>query len=348
MLDDLNVLGQRDPQDALSVAANEWRQVTFEAAVEQGEHDNRLIDRIVLAGMGGSSLAALLVKSWLRADLSVPFEVVRDYNLPEYVNENTLVIASSCSGNTEETLSCFDDAIAKGAQLAVLTSGGELLRRARERDVAYILLPDRSQVEPRMTTIAQMRALTKIFAHFGVLDAQFYRQIGDTAGWLEGEVLNWMKEVTTDRNYAKQLSLLAVGKTAMFYGGSITSPLAYKWKISWNENSKNIAFWNEYPEFNHNEFMGWTSHPIEKPFVVFDLVSNLEHSQIQKRFEVSDRLLSGKRPKANQVNLAGSSVIEQLLWGTILADFVSIYLAVLNGVNPTPVELIERLKSELT
>lgn len=158
---------------------------------------------------------------------------------------------------------------------------------------------------------------------------------------------DWTPNVTTDKNLAKQLALLAVGKTAVIYGGEITAPLAYKWKISWNENSKNVAFWNEYPEFNHNEFLGWTSHPVEKPYVIFDLFSRFEHSQVQRRFEISDRLLSGMRPKATRVELVGDSVLAQLLWGCILADFVSIYLAILNGVDPTPVALIEKLKQEL-
>ncbi len=127
----------------------------------------------------------------------------------------------------------------------------------------------------------------------------------------------------------------------------MTAPVAYKWKISWNENAKNVAFWNEFPEFNHNEFLGWTSHPVEKPFAVFDIISNFEHPQIIKRFDVSDRLLSGLRPKSTVVNLKGDSLIKQLLWGSILADYVSIYLAILNGVDPVPVVLIEKLKKEL-
>ena len=124
--------------------------------------------------------------------------------------------------------------------------------------------------------------------------------------------------------------------------------MAYKWKISWNENAKNVAFWNEYPEFNHNEFIGWTSHPVEKPFAVFDLVSSFEHPRILNRFEISDRLLSGQRPKSTVINLAGKSTIQQLLWGSILADFTSIYVAILNNVNPMPVQLIEKLKAELS
>ena len=168
-----------------------------------------------------------------------------------------------------------------------------------------------------------------------------------TAVALGQETLQWVSGVTTDNNYAKQLALMSVGKTPVFYGGDLTSPVAYKWKTVWNTNAKNVAFWDEYPEFNHNGFIGWTSHPIEKPFAVFDLVSSFENPQILKRFTVSDRLLSGQRPKALTIELKGDSVIAQLLWGSILADFTSIYVAILNGVDPMPVPIVEKLKKEL-
>jgi glucose/mannose-6-phosphate isomerase len=127
----------------------------------------------------------------------------------------------------------------------------------------------------------------------------------------------------------------------------LTGPAAYKWKISWNENAKNVAFCGVYPEVNHNEFIGWASHPVEKPFAVFDLVSSFEHPRILKRFEISDRLLSGRRPKATPIQLAGDTPLRQLLWACIFADFASIYVAVLNNVDPTPVDLVEKLKKEL-
>ena len=347
MLDDANVLKQRDHKGALSVAAGEWQQATYDAAVLAGAHDGRAIEKVVLAGMGGSALAALLVRAWLSDVLPVPFEVVREYHLPAYVDQNTLVIASSCSGNTEETLSCLDDAEAAGAQLAVLASGGKLLERAEAGDIAHIVLPDRSQIEPRMTTVAQMRALTRLLAHFGIIGDEYCRQIAAASDWLRQESALWESSVPTDHNYAKQLALQSVGKTPVFYGGSLMAPVAYKWKISWNENAKNTAFYNQYPEFNHNEFMGWTSHPVEKPFAIFDLISSFEHPQVIKRFKVSDKLLSGRRPKARTIELQGDTLLKQLLWAAILADFASIYLAILNNVDPTPVKLIEKLKQEL-
>lgn len=345
MLDDNNVLKQRDPSGALLIAAEQYKQAGFDGPIINPESDGREITQIVVAGMGGSALAALSVKSWLNDSLRLPFEVVRTYNLPEYVNKNTLVIASSYSGNTEETVECFHEAREKGAQLAVITSGGKLQALAGEHDVAHILVP--AEIQPRMAVIYNLRALVKLFVHFGVVAEERFVEIAEVADWLHSETKQWEADVTVAKNYAKQLALLAVGKTPVMYAGNLMAPVAYKWKISWNENAKNVAFWDEIPEFNHNEFIGWSSHPVEKPFVIFDLISHLEHPRILKRFEITDRLLSGMRPKSNVVEIKGDSVIQQILWASVLADFVSIYVAILNGVDPTPVALVEKLKKEL-
>jgi len=345
MLDDDNVLRQRDPKGALGVAASQPEQARFSVQVIHPENDGREINKIVVVGMGGSALAALLAKTWLKSELMVPFEVVRTYDVPGYVDYNTLVIASSYSGNTEETLSGLDQARSRNAQLAVIAAGGKLEEIAEHGDIAHVELPE--GFPQRMALIYNLRALTALLAHFNVLHFDRFAEIADCSEWLEEETRNWTPNVTTDKNYAKQLALLSVGKTPVFYAGSTMAPVAYKWKISWNENAKNVAFWNEYPEFNHNEFMGWTSHPVEKPFAIFDLISNFEHPRILKRFEISDRLLSGKRPKAMTVKLKGDTILAQALWAGILADFVSIYVAILNGVDPTPVGLIEKLKTEL-
>lgn len=345
MLDDTNFLKQRDPQDALAIAAAQYSQTEFDAQVWNDENDGRPLQNIVVAGMGGSALAALLAKAWLKTDIKMPFEVLRSYDLPAYVGESTLVIASSYSGNTEETVSALQQAEVKGAQLAIIAAGGKLIDIAGSDHVAHVQLPE--NLQPRMAVIYNLRALISLLVMFGIVDQSKFDEIKATSDWLRAESTKWTGNVLTDNNYAKQLAGIAVGKTAVFYGGALTAPVAYKWKISWNENAKNVSFWNEYSEFNHNEFMGWASHPVEKPFAVFDLISNLEHSQILKRFEVSDRLLSGLRPKATVIHLAGETALQQLLWGSILADFVSIYVAILNNVDPTPVALIEKLKKEL-
>ena len=138
-----------------------------------------------------------------------------------------------------------------------------------------------------------------------------------------------------------------LGKSTVIYAGPKLAPAAYKWKISFNENAKAIAWWNVYPEFNHNEFLGWTKQPEHKPYTVIDLRSSLEHPQVQKRFEVSSRLLSGVRPEPIVVTAVGETLLDQLLSVIALGDFVSLYQGILAGINPTPVELIEKLKTEL-
>lgn len=346
MLDDANVLNQRDPEDALGVAAKEWEQVLFDTKVINDQHDDRPITKVVVAGMGGSALAALLAKAGLQSVLTTTFEVVREYDLPAYVDASTLVIASSYSGNTEETLACLQQAQAQSAQVGVLAAGGQLVEVAAAAGIARVEIP--AGLQPRMAVLFNLRALVSLLANFDVVSQDVVEQVAAPAEWLKAETQQWLPDVATDKNQAKQLALLAVGKTPVFYGGRLTGPVAYKWKISWNENAKNVAFWNVYPETNHNEFIGWSSHPVDKPFVVFDLKSSFEHERILKRFEITDKLLSGLRPKAVTIDMAGDSPLAQMLWGCILADFVSIYVAILNGVDPTPVVLVEKLKTELT
>jgi glucose/mannose-6-phosphate isomerase len=347
MLDDMNVLKQRDSERTLDSTGHQYEQLTMELAVAEPEHDSRPIKNIVFAGMGGSGLAPEFVQAWLDVALPVPLEVVKSYQLPAYADESTLVIAGSCSGNTEEILSAYQQARQRNCQIAIITGGGDLLATALRDCIVHVALP-RIEIQPRMQTFVQVRALVVLLDHFGVLKARPHLEaMASAADWLRDTTNNWTKDTPMEHNYAKQLALMAVGKTPVIYGGYATRSLAYKWKISFNENAKNVAFWNYYPEFNHNEFIGWTSHPVDKPFVIFDLASDLEHSQIQKRFEISDRLLSGMRPKANTVYLEGDSLLEKLLSGHVLADFVSIYVGILNNVDPGPVKLITKLKQEL-
>ena len=345
MLDDAHVIKQRDKSDALGVAAGLSRQAGYGVQLEFADHDHRPLDSVVIAGMGGSALAADIAKTLLASTANTPLMVVKGYELPHFVGKNTLVIVSSHSGNTEETVSCLSEALRRGCQVAVTATGGTLVERAGAEQIMLARFPHDTQ--PRMAVIYNLRCILAILVEFEVTPKSLLDEMQSAEKWLAHESDAWVKEMPIERNYAKQLALIAVGKTPVFYGGELTAPLAYKWKISWNENAKNVAFWNQYPEFNHNEFLGWTSHPIEKPFVIFDIMSDLELPRVTKRFILSDKLLSGRRPKANQIHLAGDSILKQLLWGAILADFVSIYVAILNNVDPTPVDLIERFKKEL-
>lgn len=345
MLDDAQILKQRDRLGALDVAAKLHAQISREIPVVNEDHDGRELRHVIVAGMGGSALAADAAKVLLRDTLPIPLEVVKDYALPAYAAKHTLVIASSHSGNTEETVSCLRQAIKRGCQIAVIATGGEVVRIAEQHQIAFAHIPNDTQ--PRMGMLYNLRGLFTLLHNFNLLSSSWLRQLDDAEPWIARESALWRKDIPTKRNYAKQLALIAVGKTPVFYAGSLMAPVAYKWKISWNENAKNVAFWNYFPEFSHNEFIGWTSHPVEKPFAVFDLISNLENPRILKRFALSDKMLSGKRPKSTVVPLQGETILEQMLWGSILADFVSIYVGILNNVDPTRVDLIEKFKKAL-
>ncbi len=346
MLDDINVIKQYDPGDVLSGVLNIPEQARYEVVVHEGSNQRRDFKNIVIAGMGGSALAADIVRVLTAGWLHLPLEVVKGYDLPGFVGEETLVIAVSHSGNTEETLSCYQQALDKKSCLAVMSTGGELIKRANNDNITYVQIPAGTQ--PRMSTIYHLRGLLKLLHNFWVIDGDLYNQVADSADWLEGEISHWTPAAPEVNNLAKQIAKMTIGKTLVMFGGELTWPLAYKWKISWNESAKNLAFSNQYPEFNHNEFIGWSSHPVEKPFTVFDIRSNLERARIRERMELSDRLLSGKRPKAHVLELQGRTLMQQLLWGLVLADAASIYTAILNGVNPGPVHLIEKLKAELS
>jgi len=344
MLDDLKTIHARDAQDALGVAEKQWQQYKHHFKF-QWEPPNR-VHKIVVAGMGGSGLAAKVIKSW--PGPPVHYDVIQNYDLPEYADQFTLLVCSSYSGNTEETISVLEQAMSRPEDIrpmiVVIASGGKLLEAAQAQNLPHIQLPGNFQ--PRMTLGYQMRALLEVLEQTGVLSGAL-GQLDEAADWLKGHMDNWLPVVPTSRNHAKQLALELMGKSPVIYAGPRLFPAAYKWKISFNENAKNVAWCNELPEFNHNEFLGWTSHPTEKPYAVVDLRSNLEHKRVQKRFKATEKLLSGKRPAPYVVDAQGGTLIEQLLWTIALGDFTSLYLALLNGLNPSPVDLIEKLKAEL-
>lgn len=342
ILDDLNVISQRDPQGALDIIADSASQLNWEAVIEQPDNGQFRPLKLILAGMGGSAQPGKLAQKWL--DLEIPFMVVSDYSLPRWVDENTLVIASSFSGNTEETISSLHGAQDRGATVVVMAAGGKLIDIAKQHNLPFIQIMKVAQ--PRYSAIAQLKAIVRFLEHYRLVEGA-YDEINALGNMVSGLVDQSAATVKIVDNRAKQLAIQCVGKTPIIYSSSLFSPVAYKWKISFNENSKNTAWWNELPEFSHNEFIGWSSHPVDKPFAIIDLRSSFDHPRVKQRFELSERLLSGQRPASHEVQLLGDSVLAQMIYGFILGDLVSIYLGILNGVNPTPVALVEELKKQL-
>ena len=341
MLDDLKLIHERDSQDALGIAEKQGQQLEYSFDLAELSFP---IEHVVYAGMGGSALAALLSQTW--PGYKVPFEIARNYTLPAYVSDKTLCIVSSYSGNTEESISALTEAEAKTPHIIIITSGGKLAEVAEDKGYPLLRLP--TGFQPRHAVLYNLKALVTVLERAGlVATSEAEAELHAAGQFLQAAVSRWIPTIPTKDNFAKQLALECVGKSVVIYAGPKLAPAAYKWKISFNENAKNIAWWNQLPEFNHNEFLGWTSHPVDKPYTIIDLRSHLELQRVQKRFEVTERLLSGKRPAPEIVQAQGDTILQQLLWTVALGDFVSLYTALLNGLNPTPVDLIEKFKQAL-
>ncbi len=341
MIDDLKQLHNLDKQDALGVAEKQYQQLEqkYQVNIQKTTADN-----IVVAGMGGSALAAAISLSWPAHNL--PFQIVRGYDIPSYVNEKTFFIASSYSGNTEETLAALEQAEAKKAQIAVISSGGKLAEIAAQKGYPLISLP--ASMQPRYAVLYGLKGLMTLLDAAGLIsDPNALSELEAASGFLQKATSNWRATVPAKDNLAKQIAQEVIGKSVVIYSGPKLAPAGYKWKISFNENAKQVAWCNQFPEFNHNEFIGWSKQPAHKPYAVIDLRSNLENDRVNKRFEVSERLLSGLRPSPIRVDAQGENLLEQLLWIIALGDFVSLYAAILGGIDPTPVDLIENLKKLL-
>ncbi|HSX45245.1 MAG TPA: bifunctional phosphoglucose/phosphomannose isomerase [Candidatus Saccharimonadales bacterium] len=341
MLDDLKYIHNHDLSDALGVAEKQPAQLNhnFDAVFEQKDD----ISNIVVGGMGGSGWPALYLKSW--PGLSLPFEVVSNYELPKYVGPNTLFIASSYSGNTEETLAALAEAEKRGAQITVMSNGGKLSELAKKHSHALFVIPAASQ--PRMATFYFLAAYIQLFERLGLIPHNSQSILIEAGHWLSGEIKNWLATVPSSKNQAKQLAREMVAKSVVVYAGPLLAPVALKWKICINENAKHIAWWNQFPEISHNEFIGWSSQPLDKPYCTVDLRSSLDNPRVAKRFDITGRMLSGLRPDPEVVNAEGKTPLEQVLWTSVLGDFTSIYLGLLENVDPTPVELVEKFKKEL-
>ena len=303
------------------------------------------VSNIVLAGMGGSALAGNIIKNWLYDNLVVPFEVVRGYNLPDYIGPDSLVIISSYSGNTEEALSCYQQALGQNARIVIMTAGGKLAELAKQKNHAILALPEGFQ--PRLAVFAGLKALACLFEDMRLVATTDLRgQLINTADYLDNVKFAMSPDNEANDNIAMHIAEKLAGKVAVIYGESVLGSAAYKWKIDINENGKQMAFYNTYPELNHNEFQGWM-FPTKKQIVSVQLQSSLDSEQMRKRIDTTTRLLSDHGFKPIVVEALGTTRIEQLLSTILLGDYVSAYIGILNGIDPTPVELVEKLKKEL-
>ncbi len=303
------------------------------------------IRQVVIAGMGGSAIAGDYAAVLFRDRSRAPIFVWRDYGLPAFVGPDTLVVASSYSGNTEETLSAFDRARWAGARVVALTTGGELGRRAAA--AGYPVFKIDYQAPPRAALAHSLFPLLGILTGLEIgpdLTADV-NEASDVAASLI-EVVR--PETPEGSNPAKALARAAHGRVVALYGGGSLEPVARRWKTQVNENAKGWAFFEVLPELNHNAVVGFAHPPVAREAIlVVGLASPGESAELDARLEVTAELLrqSGHEPRI--IPARGDSRLARMMYLTVLGDWFSYYLALLNGVDPTPVPPIDFLKAEL-
>lgn len=296
---------------------------------------------VVLTGLGGSAAGGDFMRVLMDAFSDVPFAVNRDYTLPNYVGKGTLVICSSYSGNTEETLSAYADAKKRGASIVAHTSGGKLAEMARADGYPVIQI---TAGQPPRTALGYMLIPgIYLLETCGLLPAQNYEA---AFAELDCCAADYRVEVPFGSNPMKQLAQTLGGKVANIYGvGAGPGVVANRWKGQINENAKNLAFANTYPELNHNEVLGWMKSSLQNSqWHVVVLRDGQESAKMATRDRVTRELI--KTP-ATDVFARGEDLLTRLLTLAYMADFVSLYLAALNRVDPENIDAINILKAEL-
>jgi len=254
-----------------------------------------------------------------------------------------MVLCASYSGNTEETLACYESAGALGAKRTVVTTGGRLAEMARADGVPVIPLPGGFQ--PRAAVAYMIVAALEVAALCGA-GPRLTSEIDVAASHTEQLVAEWGPDAPED-SLAKQTARGLLGTTPVIAGAGLTSPIAYRWKTQINENSKQPAFWNELPELDHNEISGWEGAGDLGRFSAIFLDDSDAHPRVKERMDLTERLIAGNAAASFRLETRGQTAIERVISLVLLGDLVSIYLAALRGVDPGPVNLIEDLKAAL-
>jgi glucose/mannose-6-phosphate isomerase len=291
---------------------------------------------LVVCGMGGSAIGGDLAVAALGSRLSRPLTVVRGYELPSHLPPDRAVLCCSYSGHTEETIACYEAAEALGARRIVATTGGELAEAARRDGVPVIGLP--AGLQPRAAVGYLFAVAAELAAHAGC-GPGIRTEIDSSAAHLE-------EGTAAIAERAGQLAGRLEGTCPVVYGADLTAVVAYRWKCQVNENAKAPAFWGELPEIDHNEIVGWAGADPARLAAVF-LHDRDHHPRVAQRFQLTARLIEGDAAAVEHVEMDGQTRTERMLWGVVLGDLVSLHLAARSGTDPSPVEVIERLKGEL-
>lgn len=303
--------------------------------------------KIVFFGLGGSAIGADLVRSYLYFESKLPIQVLREYQLPAWVDSSTLVFISSYSGNTEETISAYKEARGTGATLLVISSGGTLKEYAQKDNITFIEIP--KGLPPRCALGYLSIIPLCILARLGLIK-DIRQEIEETVRVLEDlnkKSLN--PGIAQKENIAKSVAARLFNKFAVIYGASVHFDVcATRLRGQLNENSKALASSHVFPEMNHNEIVGWQNPKrLFKDFIVLMLRDKGVHPRVAKRMEITRDMLKKEGVKIIEIWSQGAGLLSRVFSLIYTGDFISYYLAILYRIDPTPVERVTYLKKQL-
>ena len=305
------------------------------------------IDNVVVAGMGGSAISGDIMLSLFRDKLDVPLIVNREYDLPKWVNKDTLVVCISYSGNTDETLSSFKIASQKKCKILCISTGGKLQGLAEKRGIPFVKIP--AGIQPRAATAYLLFPSIIFLKKIGLLKTAIETDIEETIAVITNFVTLNKKEIPEEDNLAKQLAKKIFHTIPQIYGWRIYTPIALRWRHQLNENSKIIARSDIVPECNHNDIVGWSGDPdVSKQFsCVLFRDKDEETIDMTTRLNFMRDLFYNTAGNVIEVSPKGKSQLAKMMYLMCLGDFTSCYLAVLRGIDPSPVDIITELKKRL-
>jgi glucose/mannose-6-phosphate isomerase len=299
---------------------------------------------VVLAGMGGSAIAGDLLKSLLVSEMQVPFIVQRHYRLPRFVNKRALVICSSYSGNTEETLSAFENALINSAHVIAISTGGKLAIKAVSNKVPFVALPE--GLPPRAALGYSFASLLHIFWRLGLCGNADQDVISAARAMRER---NALFQPDNNDNPALSLALKIKGRIPVLFAGQDSlDAVAARFKGQVCENAKTLAYASQFPECNHNEIVGWGGlNGMKNKLIAIIIRDSGDHKRVLKRFEIVSRYMEDQGIEVLELSTEEGSNVSRNFLMIQLIDYCSYYLALLNGVDPYPVEAIDYLKRKL-